>query len=145
MKKIIIMLAVAISSLTAFAGEENVSSTVLNSFNKQFTGAKEVQWTTTNDYYKAAFVYNGQNVNVFYQLDGGLIAMTRNISSLELPISLQTNLKNNYSKYWISDLFEVSNNEGTSYYITIENAETKIILKSNDTGKWHNYKKMAKI
>ena len=145
MKKIIIMLAIAISSLTAFAGEENVSSTVLNSFNKQFTGAKEVQWTTTNDYYKAAFVYNGQNVNVFYQLDGGLIAMTRNISSLELPISLQTNLKNNYSKYWISDLFEVSNNEGTSYYITIENAETKIILKSNDTGKWHNYKKMAKI
>ena len=145
MKKIIIMLAVAISSLTAFAGEENVSSTVLNSFNKQFAGAKEVQWTSTNDYYKAAFVYNGQNVNAFYQLDGGLIAMTRNISSLELPISLQTNLKNNYSKYWISDLFEVSNNEGTSYYITIENAETKIILKSNDTGKWHNYKKMAKI
>jgi len=145
MKKIIIMLAVAISSLTAFAREENVSTTVLNSFNKQFAGAKEVQWTTTNDYYKAAFVYNGQNVNAFYQLDGGLIAMTRNISSLQLPISLQTNLKNNYSKYWISDLFEVSNNEGTSYYITIENAETKIILKSNDTGKWNNYKKMAKI
>jgi len=145
MKKIIIMLAVAISSLTAFAREENVSTTVLNSFNKQFAGAKEVQWTTTNDYYKAAFVYNGQNVSAFYQLDGGLIAMTRNISSLELPISLQTNLKNNYSKYWISDLFEVSNNEGTSYYITIENAETKIILKSNDAGKWNNYKKMAKI
>src|SRR5687768_18415678 len=131
MKKIIIMLAVAISSLTAFARVENVSTTVLNSFNKQFAGAKEVQWTTTNDYYKAAFVYNGQNVSAFYQLDGGLIAMTRNISSLELPISLQTNLKNNYSKYWISDLFEISNSEGTSYYVTLENADSKIVLKSN--------------
>src|SRR5687768_18617525 len=131
MKKIIIMLAVAISSLTAFAREENVSTTVLTSFNKQFTGATEVQWTTTNDYYKAAFVYNGQNVSAFYQLDGGLIAMTRNISSLELPISLQTNLKNNYSKYWISDLFEISNSEGTSYYVTLENADSKIVLKSN--------------
>ena len=40
MKKIIIMLAIAISSLTAFAGEENVSSTVLNVFNKEFAGAK---------------------------------------------------------------------------------------------------------
>jgi hypothetical protein len=145
MKKIISMLAIAISSLTAFAGEENVSSTVLNAFNKEFAGAKDVQWTNTNDYYKAAFVYNGQNVNAFYQLDGGLLAITRNISSLELPISLQTNLKNGYSKYWISDLFEVSNNEGTSYYITMENADSKIVLKSSGTGKWNTYKKMAKI
>ena len=145
MKKIIIMLAVAVSSLTAFAGEKNVSATVLNSFNKEFAGAKEVQWTNTNDYYKAAFVYNGQNVNAFYQLDGGLIAITRNISSLELPINLQTNLKNSYSKYWISDLFEVSNNEGTSYYITMENADSKIVLKSSGAGKWNTYKKMAKI
>src|SRR3990170_6245885 len=143
MKKIIIMLAVAISSLTAFAREENVSTTVLNSFNKEFAGAKEVQWTNTNDYYKAAFVYNGQNVNAFYQLDGGLIAITRNISSLELPINLQTNLKNSYSKYWISDLFEVSNNEGTSYYITVENADSKIVLKSSGAGQWNTYKKMA--
>ena len=145
MKKIIIMLAIAISSLTAFAGEENVSATVLNSFNKEFKGAKDVQWTNTNDYYKAAFVFNGQNVNAFYQLDGGVIAMTRNISSLELPISLQANLKNNYSKYWISDLFEVSNQEGTSYYITMENADSKIVLKSSGNGRWNTYKKMAKI
>lgn len=145
MKKIIIMLAIAISSFTAFAGEENVSSTVLNSFNKEFSGAKDVQWTTTNDYYKAAFVYNGQNVNAFYQLNGELMALTRNISSLELPMSLQTSLKNGYSKYWISDLFELSNNEGTSYYITLENAQSKVVLKSNGTGKWSSYKKMTKI
>ncbi|MGZ5218902.1 MAG: hypothetical protein ACXWV6_03975 [Chitinophagaceae bacterium] len=144
MKKIIIMLAIAISSLTAFAGEENVSSTVLNAFNKEFAGAKEVQWTSADNYYKAGFVFNGQNVTAFYQLDGELIAMTRNISSLELPISLQTNLKNNYSKYWISDLFEISNNEGTSYYITLENADSKIVLKS-DSNKWNTFKKMAKI
>jgi hypothetical protein len=144
MKKIIIMLAVAISSLTAFAGEENVNSTVLSAFNKEFAGAKDVQWTSAENYYKAAFVFNGQNVTAFYQLDGELMAMTRNISSLELPISLQTNLKNNYSKYWISDLFEISNNEETSYYITLENADSKIVLKSNST-KWNTFKKMTKI
>lgn len=144
MKKIIIMLAIAISSLTAFAGEENVSSTVLNAFNKEFTGAKDVQWTSTDNYYKATFVFNGQNVVAFYQLEGELIATTRNISSLELPISLQTNLKSKYSKYWISDLFEISNNEGTSYYITMENADSKIVLKSNGAG-WNTFKKLAKI
>ncbi len=145
MKKIIIILAVAISSLTAFASEKSVSATVLNAFNKEFAGAKDVQWTSTNDYYKAAFVFNGQSVSVFYQLDGELIAMSRNISSLELPISLQTNLKNNYSDYWISDLFEISNTDATSYYITLENADSKIVLKSEGTGKWSTFKKMAKI
>ncbi len=118
---------------------------MLNAFNKEFAGAKDVQWTSTNDYYKAAFVYNGQNVNAFYKSDGELLAMTRNISSLELPINLQTNLKNNYNNYWISDLFEVSYNEGTSYYITMENADAKVVLKSDGSGKWDVFKKIAKI
>jgi hypothetical protein len=145
MKKIIIMLAVAISSLTAFASDKNVSSNVLNAFNKEFSGAKDVQWTSTNDYYKAEFVYNGQNVNAFYKSDGNLLAVTRNISSLQLPINLQTNLKNNYNNYWITDLFEVSSNDGTSYYITVEKADSKVVLKSDGSGKWDVFKKIAKI
>ena len=74
-----------------------------------------------------------------------MMALTRNIRSLELPISLQTNLKNNYSGYWISDLFEMSNSEGTSYYITMENADSKVVLKSVGSGKWTSFKKMSKI
>jgi hypothetical protein len=145
MKKIIIMLAVAISSLTAFASEGTVSSTVLNAFNKQFSAAKDVQWTVTNDYYKAEFVFNGQNVNAFYKSTGEMMALTRNITSVQLPINLQTSLKNNYNSYWISDLFEISTDEGTSYYITVEKADSKLVLKSDGAGKWDVFKKMAKI
>ena len=114
-------------------------------FNKEFSGVKNVQWTSTNDYYKAEFVFNGQNVNAYYKVDGEFIALTRNITSLELPISLQTNLKNNYESHWISDLFEVSSDEGTSYYITLENADAKIVLKSDGAGKWRSFQKMSKI
>ena len=138
------MLAIAISSITAFASDENVNSTVLSSFNKEFAGAKDVQWTTTNNYYKASFVFNDQFVSDFYQLDGELIATSRNISSLELPINLQTSLKKNYSKYWISDLFEISNNEGTSYYITLDKADSKVVLKSSGS-KWDVFRKATKI
>lgn len=145
MKKIIIMLAVAISSFTAFASDENVNSNVLSSFNKEFAGAKDVQWTTTNSYYKASFVFNDQFVSAFYQLDGELIATSRNISSLDLPISLQTSLKKRYNKYWISDLFEISNNEGTSYYITLDKADSKVVLKSSGNGNWGTFSKTTKI
>jgi hypothetical protein len=145
MKKIIITLAIAISSLAAFATEEPVSSAVLNAFNKEFAGVKGVQWTNTDKYVKASFIFNGQNVNAFYDGDAQLIALTRNISSLQLPISLQSSLKNQYKGYWISDLFEMSNHDGTSYYITIENADSKFVLTSSGNSKWTTFKKAAKI
>ena len=71
------------------------------------------------------------------------MAMTRNISSLDLPMTLQTSLKK-YTGYWISDLFEISNNDGTNYYITMENAGSKIVLKSNSGGNWNVFKKSVK-
>lgn len=144
MKKIIIMLAITISSLAAFASEENVDKKVLNAFSQEFAGAKDVKWTTNETFYKVSFVYNSQYVYAFYQLDGELLAMTRNITSLDLPISLQTSLKKGYEGYWISDLFEISNNEGTKYYITMENADSKLVLKSTNAGDWASFKKSAK-
>jgi hypothetical protein len=145
MKKIIIMLAITISSLAVFAGEENVNKRVLNAFSEEFAGAKDVKWTTNETFSKASFVFNGQYVYAFYQLDGELLAMTRNISSVDLPIKLQSSLKKGYEGYWISDLFEISNNDGTNYYITMENADSKIVLKSTSGGNWNSFKKSAKI
>jgi hypothetical protein len=145
MKKVIMTLAIAVSSLLAFAGEENVSKNVLNAFNREFTGAREVKWTTGADYYRASFVYNEQYISAFYDRNGELMALTRNISSLNLPLKLQTRLRNDYSEYWISDLFEISNSEGTHYYITLEKADTKVVLKSDDNTQWTVFKKMSKV
>ena len=144
MKKLILTLAVALSTLCSFAGDVTVSSRVLDAFKTDFASAKEITWTVNNDYYKASFVFNDQHVAAFYNTDGELIGMTRYISSLDLPLSLQTKLKNGYKNYWISDLFEVSNQEGTSYYITLENADSKIILKSTGGEAWKTYQKVTK-
>ena len=144
MKKIILTLAIAISSFAVFAREVNVNATVLNAFNREFTEATDVQWSTGESFYKATFVFNTQHVAAFYNVEGELLAMTRNITSLDLPMGLQTSLRKEYSEYWISDLFEVSNTEGTQYYITMEKADSKITLKSTGNGKWKNYKKVTK-
>jgi hypothetical protein len=145
MKKIIVTLAVALSTLCSFAGEVNVNAKVLDAFNSNFATAKEVTWTASRNYYKAAFVFNDQHVFAFYYADGELMGLTRYISSLDLPISLQASLKKDYSNYWISDLFEVSNSEGTSYYITLENADAKVVLKSAGSEDWKTYQKKTKV
>ena len=45
MKKIIVTLAIALSTLSSFAGEVKVSSKVLDAFKTEFASAKEVIWT----------------------------------------------------------------------------------------------------
>ena len=39
-------------------------------FSQEFAGAKDVKWTANETFYKASFVFNGQYVYAFYQLDG---------------------------------------------------------------------------
>jgi hypothetical protein len=144
MKKIMVTLAIAISSLSAFATiEESVNQKVLAAFKTDFTTAKDVEWTVTDDYCKATFVYNERYVFAYYNLDGELLGLTRYISPLDLPLGLQNNLKKNYEDYWVSDLFEAVKSDETHYYITVENADCKIVLKSSGNS-WTTYSKTKK-
>ncbi len=141
----ILTLAIAISTLSAFAREENVNSRVLNAFTTEFQTAKDVEWTTAADYYMATFVYNDKHLFAYYDTNGALLGLTRYLSPADLSMNLQMNLKKNYSEYWVSDLFEVAKNDVTTYYITVENADSKIILKSSDSNSWSVFEKVKKI
>lgn len=139
-----LILMVGISSSFAH-GIEGVSDKVMNSFKKDFTEAKNVQWESTRDFAKATFSMHGQVMFAYYNSDGNLIAVTRNIVAAQLPLTLLTDVKKNYSDYWISDLFELSSNDSTAYYITLENGDQKIVLKSDDSKNWELYKKEKKV
>ena len=130
---------------SAFAkDEETVNQQVLNSFRQEFADAKDVAWQNNRDFVKATFSLNDQVMFAYYSQAGELLAITRNISSDKLPISLLTSLKKNYSDFWITDLFEmVANGDGT-YYVTVQNADVEVVLKSNEFGSWELYKKAKK-
>ena len=143
MKTIIVTLAMMITTGTAFAGEEKVNEKVLIAFQNEFNTAREARWTTGDNYFMVEFLYNEQRVFAYYNNDGELLGLSRYMSTLELPVMLQSKLKANYSGYWVSDLFEVAKNDNTSYYITLENADTKMVLKSEGS-EWKVYKKEKK-
>jgi len=143
MKKMLLTLAIAVSTLSAFAGEVKVSEKALNNFKTEFSTAKDAEWTVADNYYKVSFTFNEQYVFAYYSTEGELIGMTRNILQSDLPLPLQKDLKKDFANYWISDLFEISKNGGTFYCITLENADTKLVLKSSG-GSWNNYKKVKK-
>lgn len=140
----ILTLAIAVSTMSAFAGEVTVSAKVLRAFNTEFNSAKEVQWTTGANYFMASFVYNEKYVNAYYNEEGELVGLTRNITTASLPLTLQANLRKEYGNFWVSDLVEVTKSEGTSYLVTIENADTRLVLKSNGGYEWYQYNKVKK-
>jgi hypothetical protein len=145
MKRLFLTLTIALSlfSLSSFANNTEVNPAALKSFNSSFKNATEVNWTVSNDFYKANFSLDGQYVAAYYDAEGKMVALTRNISSHQLPIALQASLKTNYENMWITDLFEMTNESGTSYYVTVENADTKVVLKSN-LQTWERFKKQIK-
>jgi len=87
---------------------------------------------------------NEQTLFAFYSMTGEFMAVTRYISSFQLPLNLQSNLKKSYSNYWITDLFEMANHDGTAYYVTLETADSKIVLKSIDGSDWSVFQKSKK-
>jgi hypothetical protein len=139
----VFMLITGISS--AFAnGREDVNQQIINSFNKDFAGAQNVQWSSAREFVKASFTLNDQVTFAYYSQEGELLGVYRNIVSGQLPINLLTDLKKNYTNYWIADLFEMAANNDNTYYITLENSDFKLVLKSNGSTGWEVFRKERK-
>jgi hypothetical protein len=146
MKFLVVAITAVLSIINTSAhasDETKVSAAVLASFNSSFKTASQVEWKQTGNFYKADFSFNSQYVTAYYDVTANLVAVTRNITSFQLPVTLQTSLKKSYEAYWISDLFELSDENGTAYYVTVENGDSKITLKST-ANQWSVYKKSSK-
>ena len=137
MKKIMIALVmIIILTADAFAGDEKVKPEVLKAFKNQFTSAQNVTWEVGNNYYKACFNCNGTWMFVCYNTEAKFLYTVRHFASTELPYYLQKSLKKTYGAYWITDLFEMSNGQKTSYYISLKDADNTVILESNNRSHW---------
>ncbi|HEY4205625.1 MAG TPA: hypothetical protein VGM31_02390 [Puia sp.] len=148
MKKTILSIAaVLMMGFSVFAAkddEKDINQSVVRSFHQEFVNAKNIKWEQKTDFVKVQFSLNDQVLFAYYDNDGKLTAIVRNIISDQLPISLLTSLKKEYTGYWISELFELASNDQTTYYVTLENADKKIVLRSLGVDSWDVYSKTRK-
>lgn len=133
----------SVVTTSSYASDGTVTPEVLKSFQSKFATAKNADWSVTQDLYKVQFLLDGQCITAFYNADGSMAAITRHISPSQLPVSLQAALKNNYKGQWIADLFELSTDESVQYYVTLEDANTQVVLKSTSTS-WGQFQKSRK-
>jgi len=144
MKKILVSLMMTLCILQAGFAAENVNDAIIRAFNANFSDAKEVSWEYADNYAKATFTLNGRIQYAFYTNNGELMGVAQYIRVDELPTSLSELIKKNYPSYWISNLFELNSDDDKNYYITIEDADQTLILKSNRTFGWSLFKRTVK-
>jgi hypothetical protein len=147
MKKRILLLSIALVSFTAFsfaADAPAISKNVMSSFSKQFSNARDIKWENQANFVKAQFTVNDMVLFAYYNNSGDLIAVTRFISPNQLPLTLLSSLRKQHDGYWISDLFEIQTESGTSYYATLENADQVLIVKSEGISGWNTFQKVKK-
>ncbi len=132
------------SSFAAPAPTGGIGYTVNSAFHKDFANATVIDYKVSKDYTRLTLKMTDVIFEAFYNDNGDLLAVSQNIRSSLLPVKLLAELRKNYGNCWISDLFQLTSDDQSNYYITLENADSKITLKSSDAAGWELYKKTNK-
>jgi predicted membrane-bound mannosyltransferase len=148
MKKKILILTTALvltfAATYAKSNENKIPENVSSVFARDFSRARDINWELYKGYYKASFLDMGVVVYAFYNADAEFIGMASNLTADRLPDGLQSDVKRKYEGYWITDLFQVTNGASPVFFITIENADRKIILKAESNQSWSHYAELKK-
>ena len=130
-------------SFAATTSGNDENKEVKASFQRDFRNAHLMSTEVKDNFTKVTFTLNDQVMTAFYAADGSLLGVTRNIVSSQLPVSLLVSFRKHYNEYWITDLFEMSQDAQSNYYLSLENADTKLTLRSNGDS-WEVYSTVRK-
>lgn len=133
----------AATPVDSMNGQNNTNSKIEASFQKDFKNASLISTEAGRNFTKLTFKMNDIVLFAFYSDNGQLLAVTRNILSSQLPIELMMELKKDYGNYWITELFELNGDDQNYYYVSLENADSKLVLRSSGDS-WEFYQKSAK-
>jgi uncharacterized protein YxeA len=136
-----LLLTVGVS--TSFARSGNNGDDNNAWLRKDFSQFELLATKTDANYTRFTFKMSGIILTAFYSNQGELLAVTHNIPSTQLPITLLMQVKRDYASYWISDLFELNSHGESNYYITLENADKTITLRSSENN-WELFSKTTK-
>jgi hypothetical protein len=145
MKKLIIALFITAIGSTAFAAKGTpANEKVMQAFSTAYGSAKNVSWTEIKEegIFHASFEQEGEQLDVFIDAEGEMLATTRYITAKQLPMAVTKQLAAKYADYAISPaVIEYSATDETAYYITLAGKKNTVTVKANSNGSLSVFKK----
>ncbi len=120
-----------------------VSEAVKTSFYNSFSNSTKVTWTEIKGIYRADLTIANSPVTVFYNMEGEMIAVAKYVNVGDLSLSLKNDLQAKSNDLELKEIFQVSNDESSNYYATLENEE-KIIVLVSEGKHWNVFRKINK-
>ena len=147
MKKICLslsfMLAIAFTSIAANDPAE-ISKEVQAAFKKEFPGSEVLNWNTVGEFSRATFLLGGNRIDAYFSEDGHLQGSVRTLFFSQLPLATMTAVDKRYPAADVIEVYEITNDEGTAYRITLESQEKRLRVKVDANGNITQSEKMKK-
>ncbi len=145
MKNLIVTFAVVMSMglTSSFAAVSTSDPVIETNFARQFTGAEDVKWTSIeHGMKKVSFTLGGTRTEAYYNVDGELLGTLRNLFYSQLPLSVMQTINNKFDGGVVIEILEITNNEGTSYRVILEQKDKKYKIRVNSVGEITEQEKM---
>ena len=147
MKKICLsisfMLAIAIANAAANDPTE-VSKEVQEAFKKEFPGSVVLSWNSVGEYSRATFLLDGHRTDAYFSEDGYLHGCVRYLFFNQLPLAAMTAVEKRYKAADVIEVYEITNDEGTAYRITLDSQEKRFRIKIDANGNITQSEKLKK-
>jgi hypothetical protein len=146
MKKILLAALILTSGFRVFAHEPDptVNDKVLGAFSKTFQYVDNVSWSEFKYAYEVRFNQYGTVTRVVYDKQGNILTTYRYYAEDKLPIMILVRVKQKFSDKKINGVVEESNEEGTTYHLTLEDAKTWLQVRVTGEGTIMVDKKLKK-
>jgi len=147
MKNFIVSIATVLATgLTpVFANGTNDDPRAAKIFAKEFAGAQNIKWTRLEDgYMRVTFLLNGVAAETYFDADAELLGTIRNLFYNQLPLSVMQTVNNRFADAVIIDVKEITNPEGTTYKVTLEQKGRRYNVKLDSLGQVTGKQKLKK-
>jgi hypothetical protein len=127
------ILTIAITSANAGEGG-TVSKEVQSAFNKVFPAAEGLNWNVAGDFLRATFILDGHRTLAYFDEDGRFAGSLRSLFFNQLPLASMSAIDKKYPGADILEVYEITNDEGTSYLLLLEATQKKYKVKVDANG-----------
>jgi len=142
---LLLALFLTVASSFSFAGTtSDLSPRLRTSFRHDFKNANVISSEINEKFIKVTFSMNNTILSAYYSTGGKLLGVVHNILSSQLPVELQRDLRQGYSNYWINELFEISKDGESNYYVSLENTDEVLNLRATPDQGWEVYSRAKK-
>ena len=131
-------------SIAAFADGSKADKKLLSDLAMTLKNATNVSHSSTADYTKSTFSFNGKTTSVYYsQVDGELIGFSIRITENELPQAALETMKKKYSNWTLVDaIMFIDKDANVKFYTQVKKDKRNLALELSANGHVNIYQQM---